>query len=109
VVAAALINIVLLVMGIAMGISGLHATRDLAGPAAAPPPVDTRTSSEDPPPLTPVLDPAPKEPRPVEQIASAAPAVPALATTTAVASALLASGACPTASSPCPPARDQGL
>lgn len=77
VVVAALVNIVLLVMGIVMGIAGLQATHDLAGPAPVPVAPGALGSSEDPPPLTPVLDPAPKEPRPVEQVVATPIPLPA--------------------------------
>lgn len=87
VVVAALVNIVLLLMGIAMGIAGLQATPALAAKAPAAAPAHTASRNDDPPPLTPVLDPAPEEPRPVEQIVAS----PAVAPRAGTPMALLAS------------------
>lgn len=85
-VAAAVVSIIMFCgAGVAAILGVMPAegrTPALAAPGAAPAAAPAQAgSADDPPPLTPVLDPAPREPRPEQQIAKqpAAPAAPACA------------------------------
>lgn len=66
---AAVACLLLLVAAVALGLSEVAASR--AATSAAPAELSGQRG-EDPPPLTPVLDPAPREPRPAELFAQAA-------------------------------------